>query len=372
VIIRILVEKVKAARATPFIVPAMGSHGGGDAESQTELLGNFGITEDRIGAEIRSSVETEFVGRTEEGLEVRIDKNAARADGIIVVGRVKPHTSFRGKVESGLMKMMAIGLGKPYGAFLCHQLGFSNMGKNVWDFGNVILKHKPVLFGLALIDNKHHRLCRIEASPAENIPAREPELLEEARKLMPVIPFENIDLLIVDEIGKEYSGTGMDMNVTGRSTFGDYGPAPKRIAVLDLTDRSRGNAVGIGEADVITERLEKKIDRKSVYVNAITVREIGGLRVPAVMPSDRLSIQLCLHTLLPPRDPSELRAVWIHNTLHPERMLLSEGLMKEASEKNHVRIAGPPQEINFDKNGNVVQTPSMNQGAPDESKGDGN
>ena len=354
-ILRTVADEVKKAGGVPFIVPSMGSHGGADADKQTKLLENFGITEETVGAPIFSSLETVLVGYTEDGLEVRIDKYAAEADGIIAIGRVKPHTSFRGKVESGLMKMLAIGLGKPFGAALCHQLGFENMGKNVWNFGNLILEKSKVLFGLAIVDNDIHQISLIEAIPSELIPEREPQLLEYAKSLIPKIPFENIDMLIVEEMGKEYSGTGMDTNVTGRNfQLGDSGLNPKRLAVFDLTDHSEGNAAGISGADVITQKFEDKIDRKSFYVNTITVREIEGLKLPAVMPNENLAIKLCLHTLLPEKNTSEIRAVWIRNTLNLNKIYVSEGLMEEASKIAKLEESGVLQEIEFDSFGNAI------------------
>jgi hypothetical protein len=358
-VLRTVARAVKEAGGRPFIVPAMGSHGGADAASQAMILRNFGITEEYVGAPVRSSIETARVGMTETGLEVRIDRFSAEADGIIVVGRVKPHTSFRGRVESGLMKMMAIGLGKPYGAALCHQLGFPSMGRNIWDFGNVILRNAPVLFGLAILDNGRHEIAHIEAIPSEMIPERETLLLSKARGMMPAIPFKDIDLLIVDEMGKEYSGVGMDMNITGRSSqLGGSGPNPRRIAVLDLTDASYGNSAGMNEADVITKRFEGKIDRRPVYVNSITVREIEGLRMPAVMDSDRLALMLCLFTLLPAKESEDVRAVWIRNTLQLETIYISEGLLEEASGSDRVTLTGPPQEIVFDAEGNISGKPA--------------
>lgn len=355
-ILRCVADEIKKAGGEPFIVPSMGSHGGADPVGQVKLLENFGITEEAIGVPVISSLETVSVGATEGGLDVRIDRCAAEADGIVVVGRVKPHTNFRGKVESGLMKMMAIGLGNPYGAALCHQLGMENMEKNVWDFGNVIIQNASIVFGLAIVENNEHRACLIEAVPAEYIPVREPELLVMAKSLMSRIPFNDIDLLIVEETGKEFSGTGMDMNVTGRnSKLGDSQPAPKRIAALDLTDHSEGNAAGIHEADVITERFEGKIKRRAVYVNAITVREIEGLRTPAVMPNDRLALKLCIMTLLPEKETKKIRAVWIKNTLNLGRFMVSEGLLEEAARNNETCIVGEPEEILFDGQGNILK-----------------
>ena len=357
-IVKTLINEIKQAGGNPFIVPAMGSHAGANAEGQTALLRNFGITEEAMGVPIRSSMETMHVGMTDDGLEVRIDRNAYESDGIVVVARVKPHQSFRGKVESGLMKMLAIGLGKQYGASLCHQLGFPAMGKNVWDFGREIIAKTPVMFGLAIVETSRHKACRIEAINSEDFEAREPGLLVEAKSLMPTIPFENIDLLIVDEMGKEYSGTGMDLNVIGRNAPGlDFSPNPSKIAVFDLTEKSHGNASGMSTADVITEKFEKKIDRVPVYVNAITVRSCEGMRTPAVMANEQLALKLCLYTLVPQKPPEKIRAVWIHNTLDLERVYVSEGLLEETKGVEKMEILGVPEELSFDTGGNISRRP---------------
>lgn len=357
-LVKTVIGEVQKAGGVPFIVPAMGSHAGADAARQKALLAGFGITEAAMGVPIRSSMETVHVGYTDDGLEVRIDKNASEADGIILVARVKPHTSFRGRVESGLMKMMAIGLGKQYGASLCHQLGFACMGRNVWNFGRVVVEKMPVLFGLAVVENNRHRAFRIEAVPAARFEEREPELLCEARGLMPGIPFKDIDLLIVDEMGKEYSGTGMDLNVIGRNEqLGPSGPNPRRIAVFDLTDKSHGNASGMGSADVITKKFEDKIDRAAVYVNGITIREINALKMPGVMENERLALKLCLYTTLPDTPAEKRRAVWIHNTLDLGLLYVSEGLLPEVAGVENMEVLGPPEALEFDENGNIARRP---------------
>lgn len=200
-ILRGVIRAVREQGGVPFIVPAMGSHGGATAEGQVRVLEHFGITEEALGVEIRSSMETVLVGHTEDGYPVHLDRIANAADHIIPIGRVKPHTDFRGPVESGVMKMLAIGLGKQYGASLCHKLGFPNMGKSVWNFGSVILENCRVLMGLAVVENGEHRTARIEGIPAAQIRKREPELLVYAKSLMPRIPFDNLDVLLVSEIG---------------------------------------------------------------------------------------------------------------------------------------------------------------------------
>ena len=356
--VKLVIQEVKKAGGIPFIVPSMGSHAGANAEGQTALLKNFGISEESMGVPIRSSMETNHVGVTEDGLEVRIDSYASGADGIILIARIKPHTSFRGKVESGLMKMMAIGLGKQYGAALCHQLGFPGMGDNVWNFGRVVLAKKPILFGLAVVENSIHKPYRIEAIPSEEFEDREPPLLVEAKSLIPKIPFKDIDLLIVDEMGKEYSGTGMDLNVIGRNShLGSSDPNPQIITVFDLTDNSHGNASGMGSADVITERFEKKIDRVAGYVNGITVKECSSLRMPAVMENERQAIKVCINSYVPEIKPEKIRAIWIHNTLDLRRIFISEGLLEEAKAVKTIEILGPPEELDFDGQGNIKRRP---------------
>lgn len=355
-ILRGVIRAVREQGGVPFIVPAMGSHGGATAEGQVRVLEHFGITEEALGVEIRSSMETVLVGHTEDGYPVHLDRIANAADHIIPIGRVKPHTDFRGPVESGVMKMLAIGLGKQYGASLCHKLGFPNMGKSVWNFGSVILENCRVLMGLAVVENGEHRTARIEGIPAAQIRKREPELLVYAKSLMPRIPFDNLDVLLVSEIGKDISGAGMDPNVTGRSpVLGISRPFFQRIAVFDLTDKSHGNFGGLGSADVTTQRLYRKIDFEQTYPNGITAAEPLAVRLPAVMPSDRTAMQFALRTATDCDWEKGPRIVWLKNTLSLSEFYISEALIPDAEALDNVTIVSEPMEVIFDEEGNVKE-----------------
>lgn len=328
-----VVSEVKARGGIPFIVPAMGSHGGATAEGQEEVLRHYGITQQAVGAPVRSSMETVKVGETSRGWDVCIDRLASEADHIIPIGRVKPHTDFRGPVESGLMKMIVIGLGKQHGASICHRLGFPQMSANIMEFGKVILQNAPILLGLAIVENAAHGLAHVEAVPGEKILEREPEILNMAKALMPKIPVHDLDVLLVSEMGKEISGAGMDPNITGRSAvLGQFWPGAEKIAVLDLTDKSGGNAAGMGNADAVTRRMCGKLDPTPVYINGLTCRDTQGIRLPAVMETDMLALKFCLYTCIRRNAAREGRVVWIKNTADLETMYLSEALLAEAEQ----------------------------------------
>jgi hypothetical protein len=351
---RCLVDFVKSQGAFPFIVPAMGSHGGATAEGQAAILAGYGITEQTMGCPIRSSMEVQRIGRNDEGVDVFIDRNAAQADGIILGCRIKPHTSFRGPYESGMMKMMAIGLGKQYGAEVCHAAGFQNMAKNVPLFGRCILQNAPVLFALPTIENAYDETCRILAVPAEEIEAREPALLKEAAALMPRILVPSCDVLVVDRIGKNFSGDGMDPNITGTfcTPYATGGIEAQRVAVLDLSDETHGNGIGLGYASATTQRVFDKLDLASMYPNAITCTVLGGVRIPIVMESDREAIQVCLKSCneIDHRAP---RMVRIPNSLHLEHIQLSEVYWDQAAHTEGLTIESQPEELPFDENGDL-------------------
>jgi hypothetical protein len=252
-IVRSVARELLARGAKPFIFPAMGSHGGATAEGQRDLLAGYGITEEAMGVPVVSSMETVQVGVTPHGLPVRIAAPAAAADWIVPVGRVKPHTDFRGRHESGLIKMLAIGCGKQYGANICHMQGFPHMARNIWEIAKAVLAPGKVLFGLAILEDASHGTWSLTAVPGEHFDEEDALLLEEAKALVPRIPFEKIDLLVLSEIGKDISGASMDPNVTGRSAvMGASRPFAERIVALDLTDASHHNATGVGNADITT------------------------------------------------------------------------------------------------------------------------
>lgn len=332
-------EAVRGRGATAFIVPAMGSHGGADARGQTEVLRHYGITEETVGMEIRSSMETVLLGKTPDGLEVYLDANAMRADHIIPVGRIKAHTDFSGPVESGLVKMLVIGLGKQQGASICHREGFLRMGDNLLKFVKVILEKAPVIFGVGIVENSVHEPALVEAVEAERILLREPELLSYSKSLMPRIPFDYLDLLIVQEAGKDISGAGMDPNVTGRScVLGRRAPHAEKIAVFDLTDKSDGNSAGMGNADAITRKMYEKIDLMPVYVNGITCRDTEGIRIPAVLPNEELAIRFCLYTCIRRNACRDARVVWIKNTGDLSSFWISAPLLEEAEGNAELRV----------------------------------
>ncbi|MDO5111602.1 MAG: lactate racemase domain-containing protein [Clostridia bacterium] len=353
-ILREIGALLKARGAIPFIVPAMGSHGGATAEGQRQLIESYGITEDFCGMPILSSMEVIQIGATEAGEPVCIDRNAAQADGIIVVGRVKAHTDFHGPYESGLMKMMVIGLGKQHGAELFHARGCAQYAKRLPEYGKAILKHAPVLFGVALIENAYDETAMIAALTPEEIIEKEPGLLLKAKTLMGKLLFHDIDLLIVDQIGKEISGEGMDPNVTGRfaTPYASGGSDAKSVCVLDLTDNSHGAFVGIGMADVTTMRVYNKADFEKSYVNQLTSTIFLPSKFPIVLENDRTAIQACLK-YCGDNNKNDPRVVRILDTKHLEEILISEALLGDAAAHPDVTILSDPRSLVFDSDGNL-------------------
>ncbi|MBP3709432.1 MAG: DUF2088 domain-containing protein [Treponema sp.] len=352
-IVQAVVSQVKTHHGNPFIVPAMGSHGGATASGQKQILETFGL--DETGAPIRATMETEELGKTPDGLAVRIDKYAASADVIIIVGRIKPHTDFRGQVESGLTKMLAVGLGKQYGASVCHSMGFENMAANIKSIAEVIIEKKQKIIGIGIIENCFHETYKIAVLHGAQIPFEEPSLLVEAKSLMPKIPFKKCDTLFIDEIGKNISGAGMDPNITGRSAFlGKSEPFFDSIAVLDLTAESCHNGNGIGNADVTTERFFKKFSYEMTYPNSITCLDSSSVKLPAVMPNDYLAMKFALNLAYLQDIKIGPKVVWLHNTLHMHSFFISENLAHETQAIPALHIASNAQEVLFDKNGNVI------------------
>jgi hypothetical protein len=327
VITKCLVEFLKECGGRPFVFPAMGSHGGATAEGQKALLSTFGITEEAMGCPIISGMETEEIGKTPDGLPVFVDRNAMAADQIVVMNRVKPHTKFEGPIESGLMKMMAIGMGKRHGADLYHK-AFVQFGINrvIETAGLLVAERCPILCGVGLVENGYHETAIVRVLTPGEIFEEEKALLLEARKRMARIPFSHIDLLIVDEMGKNISGTGMDTNVTGvnRDILGTFSSEPqtRRLFVRDLSDDSEGNALGIGFADITTTRLVEKIDREKTYTNCLTAISPEKGAIPIHFDTDRECLEAVFNTL-GMVDEETLRVVHIQNTLSLERLHLS-------------------------------------------------
>lgn len=354
-IVKSLVAEVKLKGGKPFIIPAMGSHGGALAEGQKEILLGYGLTEDFVGAPIKSSMETIEIGHTERTkLSVRIDKYASEADWIIPVGRIKPHTAFHGKIESGLMKMLVIGMGKQYGASICHSMGFENMAQNIQDFAKVIIDKYSNIRAIGIIENAFHQTYKIVAVPAEKIEEEEPKYLEEARSLMIKIPFEKVDGIFIDEIGKDISGSGADPNVIGRSpVMGKWKPNADVIVIFDLTDASHGNGTGIGNADVTTMRFYNKFNMESTYPNSITSRVAKAANIPPVMPNDELAMKFAINMMYKVSRNAEPKIVWIHNTLKMKYFYISESLIPEVKNIPDLSVISEPENILFNDEMNL-------------------
>ncbi|MDR0624086.1 MAG: nickel-dependent lactate racemase [Treponema sp.] len=354
-ITRAIADFVKSRGAFPFVIPAMGSHGGATAEGQKALIEGYGVTEDFTGCPIVSSMETVVIGQSEEGHGVRIDRNAAEADGIIVAGRIKPHTDFHGPYESGIMKMMAIGLGKREGADVCHQDGFGSMAHMVPLFGKTIIKNAPVILGFGIMENAYGETCKFIALRPGEIEEKEPGLLEEARTHLPLILFESTDVLVVDRIGKDISGDGMDPNITGASPCSPFvsgGIASLRTVVLDLTPATHGAALGIGAAHTTTRRLFNKIDYEATYINAVTSRGIDFARIPCILETDKEAVQLALRTCIG-NDKNNPRIIRIADSLHTETIWISEAMKEEAVANPRLQILTGPEPWPFNKDGNL-------------------
>ena len=354
VMVRTLCDRLKEAGAYPFIIPAMGSHGGAVAENQTELIAHFGITEDAMGVPVRSSMETILLGTTENGVAVHFDKNASEADAVIPVGRIKVHTCFQGEIESGLIKMLVIGCGKQKGASALHAHGFKAMPKNILDAGRMILGVIPVAFGLGILENAYHETYMVKAVAADNLIEEEQRMLETARGLMPRLPFSKIDVLLIDEMGKNISGTGIDPNITGRSSArGRWEPYADRIVIFDLADESNGSAYGMGNADIITERLFSKIIFENTYPNGITNRDIMAIMMPPVMPSDQDAVKFAILSAVSADPAIGLRIVWLHNTLQLDAFYITEALLPLVNENTDMKVECGSFSIQFDEDGNV-------------------
>lgn len=354
---RVTVEQIRRAGGEPFIVPSMGSHGGATAEGQAEVLAQLGVTEESVGAPIRSSMDVVTLGTLPNGLPVYADRIAAEeADGIVIINRVKPHTAFRAKVESGLLKMISIGLGKQKGAEATHQLGFGQMGENVPAMAEMIISKLPILFGVATVENAFDQVCRVEVIPAEEIADREPALLEEAKARMPRLLFDQIDVLVIDWIGKNISGDGMDPNITGRypTPYAHGGPDVNKMVVCDLTPQSHGNANGIGTADFATQRLVDKMDKEATYANGLTSTVVAPTKIATTLPNDRYALKAAVKTcnIL---DYTKVRLVRIKDTLHLGEIEISESMLDEARAHPDIEIVIPPRPLAFDDDGNLIQ-----------------
>ena len=358
-IVRAVVDGIKSRGAVPFIVPAMGSHGGATAEGQKALLANYRITRETMGCEIRSSMEAVLLGTSSRGRQVYMDKNAASADGIIPVCRVKPHNAFRGKYESGICKMLTVGLGKQQGASIVHSDGMDVIAENIESMARVVLERAPMLFAVACVENAYDETYAVEAVRREDVLAREPELLREAFRRMPSLLVGKADVLIVDEIGKEFSGTGVDPNITGTfsTPYATGGLEVQRTCFLNLTKESAGNALGVGLASAVTERIFNAIDPDKMYANCITSTVLKSAMIPCVVANDREAIRLCIRTCNK-IDQNRPDVVRIANSLHIGTIMLSESYYEDvrAGRWPGLTAVDEPAELEFDGEGNLTDT----------------
>jgi hypothetical protein len=359
-ILRTTAEVVRELGGEPFFIPAMGSHGGATAEGQTALLRDLGVTAETVGAPIRATMETVQLGQTRSGLPVFMDRYAAEADGIIAVNRVKSHTDHRGETESGLCKMLAIGFGKQQMASRVHPYGAWGLTELIPEVAEVMLKSRPVLIGLAIIDNARAETAEVHAVEPDGWRETEKGLLKRAKELTAGLPFDEIDVLVLQLFGKEISGTGMDLNVVARIVMDgvEEPPTPRirTLGVLDLTEASHGNAVGIGLADLTTKRLADKIDFDTTYANSVTATFFNRCKLPMVLPTDRRLFEVALGAL-PDERRADPRLCICRDTLHLDRMWVSPALVAEVATRNDVRVVSDASPLTFGDEGELRLPP---------------
>ena len=346
--VKSLVSSLKELGAVPFIFPAMGSHGGGTVENQTALLAGYGVTEDKVGAEIRATMETVVPVVLDDSTKVHMDKFAYEADGVILINRVKPHTNFRGAIESGIVKMMTIGMGKINGASELHgSYPMSNFGSALPNAAKHLLEKINFLFGVGLVEDAYDHTAIVEAIPSDQLFDKEANLQSMAKKLMGKICFDQIDVLVIDEIGKEISGGGCDPNITGnKNEPGFEKPNVSKIVLLDLTDKTKGNATGFAAADVITKKLFDKIDFPTTYANVVASSKLEGGKIPIPMKDGDEAVRLALKTLNG-IDPINARVVRIKNTLKLAEIYVSESMLNEVDSNSMLEAITSPAEMSF-------------------------
>jgi len=346
--VKALVECLKDLGAKPFIFPAMGSHGGGTVENQIGLLAGYGVTEEKVGAEVRATMETVVPVILEDGTKVHMDKYASDADGVILINRVKPHTNFRGEIESGIVKMMTIGMGKINGASELHgAYPMNTFGKNLPNAAKHLLEKINFLFGVGLVEDAYDSTAIVEAILAKDLFEKEAKLQSMAKKLMGKICFDQIDVLVIDEIGKEISGGGCDPNITGnRNEPGFEKPDVSKLVLLDLTDKTKGNATGFAAADVITKKLFDKIDFPTTYANVVASSKLEGGKIPIPMSDGDQAVRLALKTLNG-IDPVNARVVRIKNTLKLAEIYVSEAMIQEVNENSMLEVVSSAADMSF-------------------------
>lgn len=340
-LVKAAVQTLKDLGLQPFVVAAMGSHGGGDEDGQRALLASFGVTESAVGCPVRCAMDTVVLGTNSFGLPIHFDKNAFEADGIVLLNRIKPHTSFTGRYESGLLKMLAIGLGKCQGAAQVHKLGLPGLKTMLPEVGKFLLGKTRLALGVALLENAHERTARVVGVEPERLLDEEPALLDEARDYMARLPFDRFDVLVIGELGKNYSGTGLDPNVIGRQRVETMPDLPRpiitRLAVLDLSPETHGNANGIGLTDLTTDRAARGVDPRATWVNCFTSNFLTRARVPLALPTDRDVVATCLDTCWC-ITRKEAKMVLIPNTLELGTLWITAPLADAAVRDPSLRI----------------------------------
>jgi hypothetical protein len=360
-ITRAAVDALRERGARPFIIPAMGSHGGATAEGQRALIAHYGITEESMGCPMRAEMDTRALGRTPLGIEARMAGVAWRSDGILLLNRIKPHTDYKGPIESGLTKICAIGLGKYDGAREIHRHRFAaGLGAAIRGAAETLFATGKILGGIGILENAYHETARVVGVPRDGLFEKEETLLEEARGLMGRLPFDEIDVLVCDRMGKNISGTGLDTNVTGRSVYG-YTPAVpwcegmaaiRRIVVMDVSEESDGNAVGMGQVDFVPARFLDRVDRRVTTLNALTSCAPTAAKTPVFLPDDREAILAALRTSeIRPEGP---RVVYVRDTLELEHALVSEACRPLVENRDDVEIVSGPEPLRFDDSGRLV------------------
>lgn len=352
---RTVITALRQAGAVPFIVPAMGSHGGATAEGQKALLEHLGITEAYTGAPIRSSMEVVQTGVSPRfRMPVYVDAHAYSADAILIINRVKPHPAYSGTFESGLVKMLAVGLGKQKAAELCHNVGAERIGEFVADIGVALLQHINLLGAVGLVENAFHETALVEVLRPNAIAQREPSMLEAARSLAARFYIDEFEVLIIDEIGKNISGAGFDTTIVGRysSPYLTGGPKIRRVAVLDITEKSKGYGGGLGMVDFTTRRAFNKFDPEQTYPNTLTSTFTAGVKIPMILKNDRQAVQACIRTCNLP-DIRDARVIRITNTLCMESIEVSENLLEVVGSHPRMKVTEQPRELSFDERGNL-------------------
>lgn len=353
-VIREVVSFLKKQGAEPFVIPAMGSHGGSTAEGQKAIVTEYGVTEEYVGCPVKATMETVEIGKLDDGRPILINRLAAEADGIISLNRIKAHTAFRGRYESGVMKMLTIGLGCQAGAEVCHRQGILHLGPNVEKFAFGILKNANVILGVGLIENAYDETVKIRVMTKEQIPEEEPKLLDYAKSKMARILIDDVDAMIVDYIGKNISGEGMDPNIAGRWIVPTIkgGINATRIGILDLTNETLGNFVGLGMADTCSKRVVEKISTDATYPNSLTSTVTELCKIPMYFDDHKKTIQATIK-MVPAKSPEEVTMIRINNTLAMDTIWVSENLLEKVKKTPGMEILSEAEELKFDANGNL-------------------